>query len=154
LPLVMAMLAAGPATEYSTKFTFFKPAELAVTVTVETVVGNCSVVRARPFASVTTEDGLGTAPLLAVKLTVTPGTDSQIKQSVITRDRKDQNPDAIGGITQSVQNEGRQKNSDQHVRGQRRPTGADVLQNLRLFELPHLLRRVPVSRAQFLAPGS
>src|SRR5260370_37841904 len=70
----MATLGAGPATEYSTKFMFFKPVELAVTVTVETVVGNCSVVRARPFASVTTEVGLGTAPLLAVKLIVTPGT--------------------------------------------------------------------------------
>jgi len=51
-----------------------RPAELAVTVTVETVVGNCKVVRAKPLASVTAEDGLGTAPLLAVKLTVTPGT--------------------------------------------------------------------------------
>ena len=70
----MAMLAAGPATEYSRNEAFLKPTELAVTVTVETVVGNCTVVRARPFASVTTEDGLGTAPLLAVKLMVIPGT--------------------------------------------------------------------------------
>src|SRR5208282_5977293 len=68
----MAMLAAGPATEHSVKTAFLKPVELAVTVTVAAVVGNCRVVLAKPLEPVTTEDGLGTAPLLAVKLTVTP----------------------------------------------------------------------------------
>ena len=74
LPLVTAMLAAGPATEYSKKFMLFKPAELAGAVTVETVVGNRRVVLAKPWESVTEVEGFGTAPLLAVKVTVIPGT--------------------------------------------------------------------------------
>jgi len=55
------------------------------------------------------------------------GADAQIKQSVITSDRENQNPDAISGIAEPVQNYRRQENSDQHVRSQRRPTGADIL---------------------------
>jgi len=74
LPPVTAMLAAAPVTEYSTKTMLLRPEELAVTMTVEAVVGNCRVVRAKPLASVTAEGGLGTAPLLAVNWTVTPGT--------------------------------------------------------------------------------
>ena len=66
-------MAAGPATECSVKgFAVFNPTELGVTVMSVTVVGNHRVVRAKPLASVTAEDGLGAAPWFAVKLTVTP----------------------------------------------------------------------------------
>src|SRR5271165_438379 len=68
----MAMLAAGPATEYASKLAFFNPVDLAVTVMVETVVGNCREVGAIPLPLVTTEGKPTIPPLLAENVTVTP----------------------------------------------------------------------------------
>jgi hypothetical protein len=52
----------------------FNPADVAVTVIVPALVGNCKDVLAVPVESVTALVGVTTPPLLAANVTVTPAT--------------------------------------------------------------------------------
>ncbi len=58
------------------------------------------------------------------------GTYTKIKQAIVTRDRKNQNPDAGSGIAQFVQDEWVQQEADNDIDAQREPTGANILDDL------------------------
>src|SRR5262249_4520823 len=59
---------------------------------------------------------------------------SKIKEPVVSRDRKDQDPDAVCGVAKPVENEGRQKYAHKDVDAQAEPAGADILEN---FDFAH-----------------
>ena len=65
------------------------------------------------------------------------GADAEIEETVITRKRKNENPDAESGVSQTVQNEWRQEESNYYIDAQGKPIRTYVLDDLPFFKCAH-----------------
>ena len=63
--------------------------------------------------------------------------DAEIEEAVITRKRKNENPDSESGVSQTVENEWRQEESNYYIDAQSKPIRAYVLDDLPIFKCAH-----------------
>src|SRR5205807_1247433 len=62
---------------------------------------------------------------------------SQVKQTIVSRDREDQHPKAESCVTEAVQDIWGKKNADQNTETQGQPATSDVFEDLDLVKLRH-----------------